>query len=77
MWACSSNRPRNGAPAVDVDWHQCSNSVTRLSETDSENSYYLPTEKEWGYAARAKTESNFSFGDDAQNAEKYAHKGWH
>ncbi|WP_322763102.1 SUMF1/EgtB/PvdO family nonheme iron enzyme [Frankia sp. Cr2] len=74
-------------PAVNVTWHDCENFVTRLSSADNANSYYLPTEREWEYSARAGTTTDFSFGDDerdmrffgwyrdlTQNAEEYAHE---
>jgi formylglycine-generating enzyme required for sulfatase activity len=73
-------------PAVNVSWYDVQEFLNRLSATDHRNSYYLPTEEEWEYAARAGTATEFSFGDDerdmrqygwyrdiTQNAEEYAH----
>jgi formylglycine-generating enzyme required for sulfatase activity len=74
-------------PAVNVSWFDAQNYINRLSQTDGDNNYYLPTEAEWEYAARAGTTTDFSFGDDerdmrfygwyrdlTQNAEEYAHE---
>jgi formylglycine-generating enzyme required for sulfatase activity len=74
-------------PAVDVSWYDAQDFLTRLSEVDPDNLYYLPTEEEWEYAARAGTTTEFSFGDDerdmrfygwyrdlTQKAEEYAHE---
>jgi formylglycine-generating enzyme required for sulfatase activity len=74
-------------PAVNISWFDAQELLTRLSALDSENTYYLPTEEEWEYSARAGTTTAFSFGDDerdmrsygwyrdmTQNAEEYAHE---
>ena len=71
---------------MNVSWYDAQEFLNRLSSVDRSNSYYLPTEDEWEYAARAGTTTEFSFGDDerdmrlfgwyrdiTQNAEEYAH----
>jgi formylglycine-generating enzyme required for sulfatase activity len=73
-------------PAVNVNWFDAQQLVTRLSGIDG-HSYSLPKEEEWEYAARAGTTTAFSFGDDerdmlaygwcqemTQNVEEYAHE---
>jgi len=72
----SDPRARNGErfPAVDVSWFDAQSYINRLSEIDSENNYYLPTEAEWEYAARAGTTTDFSFGDDERDMRFY---GWY
>jgi formylglycine-generating enzyme required for sulfatase activity len=68
-------RVREGAnyPAVNVSWFDAQNYLTRLSEVDSDNTYYLPSEEEWEYATRAGTTTEFSFGDDERDMRSY---GW-
>jgi formylglycine-generating enzyme required for sulfatase activity len=73
-------------PAVNVSWYDAQEFLTKLSALDPDSAYYLPTEQEWEYAARAGTQTSFSFGDDerdlrlhgwytdlTQRAEEYAH----
>jgi formylglycine-generating enzyme required for sulfatase activity len=79
-------REGDNYPAVNISWFEAQDFLTRLSTIDG-HPYYLPKEEEWEYAARARTTTAFSFGDDerdmraygwyrdmTQNAEEYAHE---
>src|ERR1044072_3272180 len=61
-------------PAVYVSWVDAKAFIARLNAADSDNYYRLPTEAEWGYAARAGTETKFIFGDDDSLFNAY---GWY
>jgi len=62
------------SPAVHISWFDAQAFLTQVGNKDTEHSYYLPTEEEWEYAARAGTTTEFSFGDDGRDLGAY---GWH
>lgn len=64
----------NDYPAVNVSWYDAQDFLTRLGAIDDQNAYYLPTEEEWEYSARAGTTTKFSFGDDERDLRLY---GWY
>ena len=53
---------RGTRPAVNVSWHDAVSYTEWLSSHTGE-SYRLPSESEWEYAARAGSESRFGWGD--------------
>jgi formylglycine-generating enzyme required for sulfatase activity len=58
-------------PIVGVSWQQAQSYVQWLSRTIGKN-YYLPSETQWEYAARAGTTSPWSFGTAVEQAGQYA-----
>jgi formylglycine-generating enzyme required for sulfatase activity len=52
----------NNRPVEFVSWRAAVEFCDRLSQKTNQN-YRLPTEAEWEYACRAKTETLYSFGD--------------
>ncbi len=59
-------------PVEQVSWDDIQVFIQRLNAKEGGNRYRLPTEAEWEYAARAGTESTYSFGDDAAALGQYA-----
>ena len=60
---CSEDPWSNGdMPVVNVSWNDAAAYAGWLSDTTGQ-SYRLPNEEEWEYAARAGTETNYPFGD--------------
>jgi formylglycine-generating enzyme required for sulfatase activity len=74
-WTGQPNvREGESYPAVHVSWYDALDFLNRLSALDDQNSYYLPNEQEWEYAARAGTSTEFSFGDDERDLRLF---GWY
>ena len=59
-------------PAVYISWNDAREFIRRLNEAAGEDLYRLPTEAEWEYACRARTETPWSFGDDEDQLGNYA-----
>jgi formylglycine-generating enzyme len=58
-------------PARGKSWDDAVSFVTRLNETFRGQGFRLPTDAEWEYAARAKSETRYSFGDDVDLLRRY------
>jgi formylglycine-generating enzyme len=58
-------------PVVNVSWEDAVSFAKWLSQR-SGKAYRLPTEAEWEYAARAGTKTTYFWGDNPDNACKYA-----
>jgi formylglycine-generating enzyme required for sulfatase activity len=51
-------------PVEQVSWEDAQRFVEELNSREGVAAYRLPTEAEWEYAARAETDTVYSFGDD-------------
>ena len=59
-------------PVEKVSWNDAQEFLQKLNTQVEKELYRLPTEAEWEYAARAGTETAYSFGDDAARLDEHA-----
>jgi formylglycine-generating enzyme required for sulfatase activity len=59
-------------PKVGVTWDQARLFVERLNARNSRRLFFLPSEAQWEYAARAGSAAKYSFGDDPSDLHLYA-----
>lgn len=59
-------------PVDQVSWEDVQNFIQKLNQRDPVNSYRLPTEAEWEYAARAGSDMAYCFGNDEGTLAEYA-----
>jgi len=52
----------DNCPVEQVSWNDVQKFIGKLNQMEGGNKYRLPTEAEWEYAARAGTDTPFSFG---------------
>lgn len=63
------DNPKN--PVEQVSWHDAQEFCKKLSQQTGKN-YRLPSEAEWEYACRAKSETKYYFGNDDAQLTNYA-----
>jgi len=57
-------------PVENISWFEVKEFIRKLNKQTGKV-YRLPSENEWEYAARAGTDSKFSFGNDAEQLAQY------
>jgi formylglycine-generating enzyme required for sulfatase activity len=56
-------------PVEKITWDDAKRFIQKLNELDPHYTYRLPTEAEWEYAARAGTQTAYSFGEEAAHPD--------
>ena len=59
-------------PVENVSWDDAQKYIERLNQMDPTHTYRLPTEAEWEYAARAGTDTAYSFGNNVDELGAHA-----
>ncbi len=65
------NDDGDDCPVENVSWDDCSQFIQKLNAKTS-NTYRLPSEAEWEYAARAGFTGKWCFGNDEHQLSQYA-----
>lgn len=68
----NDNQYSDQAAVARVSWHDAQAFITWLNSKEGVDTYRLPSEAEWEYAARAGTTTRFSWGNNANVAGQYA-----
>lgn len=64
------DRPNN--PVETVSWNDVQDFIKKLNDKDKKYIYRLPIEKEWEYCCSAGSTTDYSFGDDNKQLDRYA-----
>ena len=59
-------------PVEQVSWEDCQKFLEALKERVSGQTFRLPTEAEWEYACRARSKTDYSYGDSPDKLRDYA-----
>jgi len=59
-------------PVETVSWYDAKAFIEKLNAKEGTSKYYLPSEVEWEYAARAGSTTAYCFGDDKGGLSEYA-----
>jgi formylglycine-generating enzyme required for sulfatase activity len=59
-------------PVEQVSWEDAQAFINKLNQVEKTKDYRLPSEAEWEYSCRAGSETEFSFGDDAERLGEFA-----
>ncbi len=62
----------NDLPIEQVSWYDVQEYIKKLNEKEGTDRYRLPSEAEWEYAARAGTNTTYSFGNNKSELGDYA-----